>query len=184
METKKRCCWCNPANPAYIQYHDQEWGVPVYDDETLLEFLILEPFQAGLSWETILSKREGFRSAFASYDPAQIIAFDEDRICALMQDPSIVRNRKKIEAAINNTKIYLQIRQEWGTFSDYIWHFTGREVIIENDRTSSPLSDAITKDLKQRGMKFIGTTTIYSFLQAIGIINAHEDQCFLSKNRI
>ncbi len=181
-----RCRWCNPANERYIRYHDEEWGVPTYDDALLYELFILEPFQAGLSWETILNKRENFKRAFENYDMDKIAAFDARRIEELLTDASIIRNRRKIEAAIHNTGVFREIQKEWGSFHAYIWHFTGNQVIREWDKTSSPLSDEITADLKKRGAKFIGTTIIYSYLQAVGIINSHEPTCFLypdSSNR-
>lgn len=180
---KARCKWCNVKNPLYIKYHDEEWGVPVYDDHILLEFLILEPFQAGLSWETVLNKREDFRLEFSGFDAKKIIQYDEEKIKNMLQNPKIIRNRRKIEAAINNTKIFIEIQKEWGTFSDYIWHFTKKEIVYETGKTSSPLSDDISKDMKKRGMKFIGTTTVYAYLQAIGVINSHDEICFMYKKR-
>lgn len=176
-----RCKWCNLKNPIYVEYHDHEWGSPVYDDKTLLEFLILEPFQAGLSWETILLKRENFRRVFEDYDIEKICRFDETKILEMLGDASIIRNRRKIEAAINNAKIFVEIQKEWGSFSDYIWHFTDGEVVYEIGKTNSLLSDKIAKDMKKRGMKFVGTTIIYSFLQAIGVIYSHDRECFLYK---
>lgn len=176
---KLRCSWCNPKNPLYIQYHDEEWGNPVYDDRILFEFLILESFQAGLSWEIILNKRENFRRAFAEFDPNQVASFTEQRIAELSQDASIIRNRRKIRASVNNAKVFLQIQKNWGSFSDYIWHFTDHHIIYENDKTSSPLSDVIADDLKKQGMQFVGTTILYSYLQAVGVINSHETNCFL-----
>ena len=176
-----RCKWCNLNNKTYIKYHDEEWGVPVYDDKVLLEFLILEPFQAGLSWEIVLAKRESFKKAFDDYDIEKICNFDETKISEILNDASVIRNRKKIEAAINNTKIFKSIQKEWGTFSSYIWHFTDNKIIYEVGKTSSYLSDEISKDMKKRGMKFIGTTIIYSFLQAVGIIYSHDKDCFMYK---
>lgn len=176
-----RCKWCNLKNQIYVEYHDNEWGVPVHDDKTLLEFLVLEPFQAGLSWETILNKRENFRRVFEDYDAEKICDFDEAKILEMLSDASIIRNRRKIESAINNTRIFVEIQKEWGSFAEYIWHFTVGNVIYEWDKTSSPLSDTVAKDMKKRGMKFIGTTTVYSFLQAIGVICSHEKDCFLYK---
>ena len=178
----QRCRWCNLKNPVYVQYHDREWGVPQYEDGTLFEFLILELFQAGLSWETILNKREDFRRAFEGFDPEIIKNYGAEIIEALMKDASIVRNRRKIDAAIQNAGVFLAIQKEWGSFSDYIWHFTEGNVVCEWDRTNSPLSDRISADLKKRGMKFIGTTIVYSYLQAIGVINSHEPGCFLHQS--
>ena len=176
---KKRCGWCNLKNPLYVKYHDEEWGVPVYDDSTLFEFLVLEPFQAGLSWETILNKRENFRVAFDGFDPEVICGYGSEKIEALMADAGIIRNRRKIVATIVNAEVFLKIQKEWGSFSAYIWNFTDGKILYENDKTFSPLSDRISKDLKKRGMKFVGTTIIYSYLQAVGIINSHEDGCYL-----
>ena len=174
---KCRCRWCNLKNPLYVKYHDEEWGVPVYDDKIFFEFLVLEPFQAGLSWETILNKRENFRKAFDDFEPSVIIHYDEEKVLSLMTDKGIIRNRRKIDATIHNAEIFLEIQKEWGTFSDYIWHFTEGKVIHEWDKTSSELSDLVSKDLKRRGMKFVGTTIMYSYLQAVGIINSHEPDC-------
>ena len=175
----QRCRWCNLKNPSYVEYHDREWGVPQYEDGTLFEFLILELFQAGLSWETILNKRAEFRRAFDGFDPEIIKNYGVEKIEALMKDASIVRNRRKIEAVIQNAGVFLTVQKEWGSFSDYIWHFTEGNVVCEWDRTNSPLSDRISADLKKRGMRFIGTTIVYSYLQAIGVINSHEPGCFL-----
>ena len=176
---KCRCRWCNLKNPLYVKYHDEEWGVPTYDDKTLFEFLVLEPFQAGLSWETILNKRENFRKAFDDFDPHIIMNYNEEKVIRLMEDKGIIRNRRKIDSTIQNAKIFLEIQKEWGTFADYIWHFTEHKVVHEWDKTTSPLSDLISKDLKKRGMKFVGTTIIYSYLQAVGVIDSHEPECFL-----
>lgn len=176
---KKRCRWCNSNNELYIAYHDGEWGVPCHEDEKIFELLILEPFQAGLSWETILNKREAFREAYDGFCAQKVAAYDEEKVQELLNNPKIVRNRRKIEASIQNAKVYLKIQKEWGSFSDYIWHFTEGNIIYENDKTFSELSDRISDDLKRHGMKFIGTTIVYSFLQAIGVINSHEDECFL-----
>lgn len=177
-----RCRWCNLLNPLYVAYHDQEWGMPEYDDAKLFEFLILESFQAGLSWETILKKRENFRRAFDNFDPQLIQDYEDAKIEKLMADPGIIRNRRKIEAAIHNARIFLRIQEDWGSFRNYIWHFTDGNIIYEVDRTSSPLSDIIASDLKARGIKFIGTTIVYAYLQAIGIIYSHEPQCYLYQN--
>lgn len=176
---KKRCPWCNMNNPLYIRYHDEEWGRPVHDDATLFELLLLEPFQAGLSWECVLKKREAFRKAFADFDPAAISTFDSARIDAMMQDAGIIRNRKKIEAAVNNAGIYLSISAEWGSFDAYVWHFTGGQTVREFGLTRSPLSDTMASDLKKRGMRFIGSTTVYAYLQAVGVIDGHAPGCYL-----
>ena len=174
-----RCRWCNLKNPLYVVYHDTEWGRPVHDDRKLFEFLILESFQAGLSWETILNKREHFRTVFNDFDPEVIRLYDEAKIEALMSDAGSVRNRRKIEAAIRNASVFLQIQKEWGSFSNYIWHFTDGMTICESGLTASPLSDRISSDLKRRGMRFVGTTIVYSYLQAIGIIWSHDPECDL-----
>lgn len=179
---KKRCKWCNLNNELYVKYHDEEWGVPTHDDQRLFEFLILESFQAGLSWETILRKRESFRHALDHFDMEKISRYDEDKIAALMQDASIIRNRRKLEASRSNAGIFKKIQREWGSFAKYIWHFTEGQVVCEVGKTSSPLSDEISKDLKKRGMKFVGTTIVYSYLQAIGVIYAHEKDCYLYRS--
>lgn len=176
---KQRCKWCSINNPTYVEYHDNEWGKPTYDDNRLFEFLVLEPFQAGLSWETVLMKRDGFRKAFDNYDVEKICGYGEDKISAMLQDASIIRNRKKIEAGINNAGVFRNIQKEWGSFSEYIWHFTNKQVVYETGKASSPLSDEVSKDMKKRGMKFIGTTTVYAYLQAIGVIYSHEESCFM-----
>ena len=176
----KRCFWVNMDNSLYVDYHDFEWGVPKYDDHELYELLILEMFQAGLSWETVLNKRENFRKAFDNFDWNKIVDYDEDKINELMQDKGIIRNRRKIEATINNTKIFLNIQKEYGSFANFIWSFTDNKVIITDSKVvSNELSDTISKELRKRGMKFVGTVIIYSYLQAIGVINSHEDNCFL-----
>ena len=175
----KRCFWVNMDNPLYVLYHDDEWGVPKYDDQELYELLILEMFQAGLSWETILNKRDNFRKAFDNFDWNKIVNYDEDKINELMQDKGIIRNRRKIEATINNTKIFMDIQKEYGSFAKYIWSFTNNQVIITDSKVvSNELSDTISKELRKRGMKFVGTVIVYSYLQAIGVINSHEPVCF------
>lgn len=176
---KVRCHWCNLSNPLYVAYHDEEWGVPVHDDKKLFEMLLLETFQAGLSWECVLNKREGFRRAFDGFDYQKIALYDKDKISSLAQAEGIIRNHLKISAAVTNARIFMDIQKEIGSFDQYIWHFTNGRTVYECDKTSSPLSDLISKDLKKRGMKFVGTTIIYSYLQAIGIINSHEERCFL-----
>ena len=174
-----RCRWCNLNNPRYVSYHDEEWGKPQYDDRKLFELLVLESFQAGLSWETILNKRENFRIAFNGFDPIVIRRYDEIKIQQLMENSGIIRNRRKIEAAIVNADVFLQIQEQWGSFSAYIWHFTDGKTIFETGLTCSPLSDLVSRNLKKRGMKFVGTTIVYSYLQAIGIIQSHDEQCYL-----
>lgn len=178
-----RCKWCNLKNQVYVKYHDEEWGVPLYDDKKLFELLILEPFQAGLSWETVLMKRDNFRQAFDNYDLEKICNYEETKVLELLNNASIIRNRRKIEAAIVNARVFREIQKEWGSFSHYIWNFTNGEVVYEVEKTCSELSDQVSKDMKKRGMKFIGTTIIYSYLQAIGVIYSHEIGCFLYKEK-
>lgn len=181
-DNKIRCKWANPKNERYISYHDKEWGQPVYDDHKLFEMLVLESFQAGLSWECVLNKREAFREAFDQFDLDKVCAYDEDKMLELINNPAIIRNRLKIKAAVTNANIFREIVKEYGSFSDYLWGFTNHQVIYENDKTSSQLSDKISDDLKKRGMKFVGTTIIYSYLQAVGVIYSHEERCFLAIN--
>lgn len=176
---KTRCWWANPKNETYIQYHDAEWGIPVYDDHKLFEMLVLESFQAGLSWECVLNKREAFRKAFDDFDLEMVCAYDEEKIASLIENPEIIRNRLKIQAAVNNAKVFRSLQEEYGSFSDYLWHWTNGEVIYEIGKSSSPLSDAVSKDLKRRGMKFVGTTIIYAYMQAVGVIFSHDEECFL-----
>ena len=177
---RTRCRWADPASELYIAYHDQEWGVPEHDDRKLFEMLILEGFQAGLSWITILKKREAFRKAFDNFDPAVIARYSPEKLTELMANPGIVRNRRKIEAAVTNAAAFLEIQKEFGSFDRYLWSFTDGQVILNTDdqvRASSDLSDRISKDLKRRGMNFVGTVIIYSFLQAVGVVNDHERCC-------
>ena len=178
---KMRCCWANPKNERYICYHDEEWGVPVHDDQKLLEMLILECFQAGLSWECVLNKRDAFRKAFDGFDLEKICAYHEDKLEMLRNNPEIIRNRLKIQAAVINAQAFCKIQKEYGSFSEYLWHWTDGRVIQETGKTSSELSDTISKDLKKYGMKFVGTTVVYAYLQAIGVIWSHEDECFCSR---
>lgn len=181
-DQKTRCFWADPKNDLYVRYHDEEWGVPCHDDHRLLEMLILESFQAGLSWACILNKREAFREAFDDFDLDCICAYTDTDEARLMGNAQIVRNRLKIRAAISNARIFKDIQKEYGSFSTYLWHWTDGQVICECGLTHSELSDAISADLKKRGMKFVGTVIIYSYLQAVGIINGHEEGCFLYKN--
>ncbi len=174
-----RCKWCNLENERYINYHDKEWGVPKFDNHYLFEMLVLESFQAGLSWECILNKRENFRLAFDHFDYEKISEYQIDKIESLMENPGIIRNRRKITATITNAQVFKKIIQEFGSFYHYLVTFSKGETFYENDKTHSELSDKISKDLIRRGMKFVGTTIIYSYLQAIGIINSHEKDCFL-----
>ena len=175
-----RCKWCNLKNEKYIEYHDKEWGVAIYDDKHLYEMLILESFQAGLSWECVLNKREDFRKAFDNFEIDKISAYDDKKIQELLKNKNIIRNKLKINAAINNSKIFKEIQNEYKKFSNYIWSFTNNKVVYEIGKTSSELSDIISKDLQKRGMKFVGTTIIYSYLQAIGVICSHDKECFLN----
>lgn len=175
-----RCKWCNLDNKLYVDYHDNEWGKPVYDDYKLFELLLLESFQAGLSWETILNKRENFRACFDNFDFYLISKYDNKKIEELLKNKGIIRCKRKIEAVINNAKIYIDLIKEWGSFSNYIWHFTDNKIIINNSDTipvKTNLSDTISNDLKKRGMKYVGSIIIYSYLQAIGIVNDHEEHC-------
>ena len=178
--TKKRCFWCNPKNPVYIAYHDEEWGVFPEEEGKLYELFILETFQAGLSWECILNKREHFRAAYDGFDREKICCYTDDKIEELMKNPGIIRNRRKIQASIHNTQVYQEICREFGSFKSYLYSFSHGKTIREPDVriTTSPLSDALSLDLKKRGMTFVGSTTMYAFLQAVGIINAHQEDCF------
>ncbi len=178
---KQRCTWANPKNPLYIRYHDEEWGRPVHDDATLFEMLILETFQAGLSWECVLNKRAAFEKAFDSFELEAVCAFDEARIDALMDNPALIRNRRKLAAAVCNARVFRAIREKWGSFDAYLWHWTKGAVVHELGPTRSALSDAVAKDLKARGMRFVGSVTIYAYLQAVGVIQAHEPDCFLAQ---
>jgi DNA-3-methyladenine glycosylase I len=179
----KRCGWCN-SSELYQKYHDEEWGVPVYDDETLFEFLILETFQAGLSWITILNKRENFREAFDAFDYKKIATYSEDKIQELLQNTGIIRNQLKIRSAVSNAVAFLKIQEEFGSFSKYIWEFTNGKPIINNHKSLSevqattPLSDKISKDLKKRGFKFVGSTVVYAHMQATGMIDDHVADCW------
>ena len=177
---RRRCRWANPKNQRYLDYHDHEWGVPVREDGKLFELLLLECFQAGLSWECVLNKREAFRRAFDNFDPVAISRYDEKKRQALCADAQIIRNRRKIDAAINNAAVFLTIQQEWGCFSDYLWSWTKGKTLHEQDKTRYELSDAVSADLKRRGMRFVGSTTIYAYLQAVGVIESHEAECFLA----
>lgn len=181
MNKKKRCQWVENKEEIYLDYHDNEWGIAVYDDETLFEMLILECFQAGLSWITILKKREAFRKSYDNFNIEKIVKYDENKIDEQMNNESIIRHKGKIEASINNAKIFKQIQKEFGTFSKYIWSFTDNKILKDTDEnylTKSSTSDMIAKDLKKRGMKFVGSVTIYSYLEAIGIIDNHTKDCY------
>lgn len=175
-----RCSWVNLNNSLYVKYHDEEWAVPSFDDRYLFEMLVLESFQAGLSWECILNKREAFRECFDNFDFNKVSKYDSKKINELLGNKKIVRNRLKIETAINNANVFISIQKEYGSFSNYIWSFTNGDIVVNKTdifNTTSSLSDAISLDLKKRGMKFVGSVIIYSYLQAIGVINDHELGC-------
>lgn len=184
MDTKKRCKWCNVKNERYVEYHDTEWCVPSFDDQYLYEMLILESFQAGLSWECVLNKREAFRGAYDQFDLDRVIAYDEDKVRELLGNKDIIRNKLKINASIKNSKIFKKIVCEYGSFYNYLTMFTHDETIYEIGKTTNSLSDAISKDLQSRGMRFVGSVIIYSYLQAIGIIYSHDEDCYLYKAEI
>jgi DNA-3-methyladenine glycosylase I len=182
-----RCKWAEGVSLNYIEYHDNEWGVPVWDDQVQFEFLILEGAQAGLSWSTILNKRDGYRKAFADFDPVKVARFTDKRVEKLLGDPSIVRNRLKVNSAVTNAKAFLQVQKEFGTFCEYIWGFVGgkpRQTSFKKDGeipVTSAESDALSKDLKKRGFKFVGSTIIYAHMQATGMVNDHVTGCFRYK---
>ena len=169
-------------NPKYIEYHDNEWCQPNFDEQYLYEMLILESFQAGLSWECVLNKRENFRAAYEGFDLEKVCAFDEEKVKELLNDKGIIRNKLKINASINNSRIFKKIVEEYDSFYNYLKTFAGDKIIYETDKTTNDLSDAISNDLKKRGMKFVGSTIIYSYLQAIGIIYSHDKGCYLYKD--
>ena len=178
---KKRCFWVDEKNPVYIKYHDEEWGIPKYDDGELFELLILEGFQAGLSWITVLKKRDAFRKAFDNFDVQKVASYTSEKVEELLKNEGIIRSRNKIESAIKNAKIFIEIQKEFGSFSNYIWGFTDGKIIKNKDNkfaVSTPLSDKISKDLKKRGMKYTGSVIIYSYLQSIGVVNDHETSCY------
>jgi len=181
---KIRCAWVKLNNPTYVQYHDEEWGVPVYDDATLFEFIVLESAQAGLSWETILNRRAGYKAAFDQFDYQKIAAYDEAKMLALAQDARIIRNKLKIKATVTNAQAFMKIQEEFGSFSQYIWGYVGGKPIVNHWENradipaSTPLSDQISKDMKKRGFKFFGTTICYAHMQATGVVNDHTVDCF------
>ncbi len=182
--TKKRCEWCEGTFEEYIRYHDEEWGVPVHDDRRHFEFLILEGAQAGLSWATVLKRREGYRQAFAGFDPQTVARFGAGKIAELLQDTGIIRNRLKVNAAVTNAQKFLEVQQEFGSFDKYIWGFVGDKPVVNKWRelkeipATSAESDALSKDLKQRGFKFVGSTIMYAHMQACGLVNDHTTGCF------
>lgn len=184
MEEKKVCQWAENSSGIYRQYHDQEWGVPVHDDQLLFEFLILEGAQAGLSWSTILNKRESYRAAFDHFDFHQVANYEESKLTELLQNRGIVRNKLKINAAVSNARAFLVIREECGSFDQYLWEFVDNKTIVGHWETASEVpvttkeSDLLSKDLKKRGFKFVGSTIIYAFMQAVGMVNDHTTDCF------
>lgn len=181
---KKRCHWVNLSDPAYVRYHDNEWGRPAHNDRRLFEMLTLEGAQAGLSWSTILHKRAGYRRAFANFDPRKVARFDARRRAALRRDSGIVRNRLKIEATVSNAAAFLAVQREFGSFDRYLWAFVGGRPVLRRGRGRLPartaLSDTISKDLKRRGFRFVGSTIVYAYLQAVGVVNDHAPDCFLA----
>ncbi|MHB1948104.1 MAG: DNA-3-methyladenine glycosylase I [Gammaproteobacteria bacterium] len=183
---KTRCSWAKD-NPLLMEYHDHEWGVPLYDDQKLFEFLILEGVQAGLSWLTVLKKREDYRKLFDNFNPTKIANYDKKKVKELLQDPRIIRNRLKVAASITNANIFLEVKKEWGSFSEYIWQFTEGASIQNHWQTtkqipaSTPVSDLMSKMLKKRGFKFVGSTICYAFMQAVGMVNDHCHDCFRFK---
>lgn len=183
----QRCPWLNESKSDYVRYHDEEWGVPVHDDRILFEFLLLESAQAGLSWYTILRKRESYRAAFAGFDPVRVAAFTELDVLRLLADPGIVRNRRKIEAAIVNARHFLDVQQEFGSFDAYVWQFVnGRPIVhtlnsLADYPTTIPEAELMARDMKQRGFSFFGPTTCYAFMQAMGLVNDHSVHCFRRK---
>mgnify|MGYP004505081633 FL=1 len=177
----KRCKWCNENNPLYVEYHDKEWCIPNHDDNYLFEMLILESFQAGLSWECVLNKRNDFIVAYDNFNIDKIINYDENKINELLINSKIIRNKLKIKASISNAKIFKGIQKEYGSFYNYLLTFTENKILYEIDKTTNELSDSISKDLIKRGMKFVGSTIIYSYLQATGFIYSHDEKCFMYK---
>ena len=181
---KSRCPWCENTFDAYVKYHDEEWGVPVYDDKKQFEFLILEGAQAGLSWSTILKKREGYREAFAGFDVKKVARFDEQKIQQLLQNPAIIRNKLKVRSAVSNAQHFIEVRDEFGTFSNYIWSFVDGSPIQNEWQTmqdvpaTTPISDRLSSDLKKRGFKFTGSTIMYAHMQATGLVNDHITSCY------
>ena len=186
MENKTRCAWCE-KDDLYRDYHDNEWGIPVYDDDKLFEFLVLETFQAGLSWHTILKKRDDFRRAFDQFDYKKVAQYDEEKIQELLQDAGIIRNKLKVRGTVSNAIAFIEVQKEFGSFSIYIWGFTGGKPIANNVKKISdvkaktPLSDEISKDLKKRGFKFVGSTVVYAHMQATGMVNDHVEDCWKRK---
>jgi DNA-3-methyladenine glycosylase I len=180
----RRCTWANPADALMLEYHDREWGVPVHDDRTHFEFLVLEGAQAGLSWSIVLRKRDAYRRAFSGFDPRRVARYTDKKIAALVTDPGIVRNRMKIDAAVRNARAFLAIQEEFGSFDAYCWRFVGGKPLVNRRKATgdvpatSPESDAFSKDLKRRGFGFVGSTIIYAHMQAVGMVNDHLVDCF------
>lgn len=172
-----RCKWCNVNNPLYVEYHDNEWGVLNLDEKYLFEMLILESFQAGLSWECVLNKRKYFKEAYDNFDIEKIVLYDDAKIEGLCNNKNIIRNKLKIKASINNAKVFMDIESEFGSFKNYLLGYFKKYPIKEVGKTTSSISDELSKDLFKRGMRFVGSTIIYSYLQAIGLINSHDDDC-------
>lgn len=185
---KKRCDWCENTFDAYVEYHDKEWGVPVHDDKVQFEFLILEGAQAGLSWSTILKKRDGYRNAFANFDVEKVARFDEDKIRGLLNNPGIVRNKLKVRSAVTNAQKFIQVQEEFGSFDEYLWSYVDGTSIQNNWESmkevpaSTEISDQLAKDLKKRGFKFVGSTIMYAHMQAVGMVNDHLVSCFRYKD--
>lgn len=184
---KKRCAWCENTFDDYVKYHDEEWGVPVHDDRKHFEFLILEGAQAGLSWATILKRRDGYRAAFADFEPVEVAKFSQEKVEALLLDPGIIRNRLKVQGTVINAQKFLEVQNEFGSFDQYIWSFVGGKPIVNSPKSmkevpaTSPESDTLSKDLKKRGFKFVGSTIIYAHMQACGLVNDHTVDCFRYK---
>ena len=175
---KKRCNWATDVEEIYVKYHDEEWGIPTHDDRQLFEMLVLESFQAGLSWITILKKRENFKKAFDNFDVVKVANYDENKVNELRENAGIIRHKGKINAAIKNAQAFIEIQDEFGSFNEYIWGFTEGKIIKAEFLTESDLSKRISKDLKKRGMSFVGPTIIYSYLESIGLIDNHQQNCF------
>lgn len=185
MPPRKRCAWSEQGgSDLYVAYHDEEWGVPVHDDRTHFEFLVLEGAQAGLSWSTILNKREGYRKAFAGFDPKKVARFTDEKLAKLLENPGIVRNRLKVESAVRNARAFLAVQKEFGSFDAYVWPFVGGKPMVNRRRRMKDIpattkqSDALSKDLKKRGFNFVGSTIIYAHMQAVGMVNDHVVSCF------
>jgi DNA-3-methyladenine glycosylase I len=181
---KKRCSWANPQNDLYIKYHDEEWGVPLHDDNKLFEAITLDGAQAGLSWATILKKRENYRKAYDNFDPKKVAKYSEEKILGLLQDAGIVRNKLKVRSSVKNAKVFLEIQKEFGSFDKYLWGFVNGKPIKNKFKSEkdlpakTELSDKLSKDLKKRGMSFVGSTIIYAMMQAVGLVNDHQGDCF------